>query len=1098
MGIQQQDPEYLRAKCAFIRDLIQFHESRGTGLLCDPKINGKEVDLYLLYQIVTSHGGWEKINLRNEWDKLLEHFKLPRSTNGGLAIKQIYLRYLELYEKIHYLGEDIDNKEEAEDDYLEDFRGRRRYPNKLVSSSHHGSSASHHHPPKEINDHNRSQLGLSSRILDCSDYEGLLLSLQSPLPNEQDMAISVCTLLSNETKHVLRFSKSPAILNMLLAHAGIYQDCGMRLLMEETYKDGRDMNYAEFWDEVLHQPDSRQLLCECFVKRVNASLGLTDDEGAIISQIQEIEDGELPEEEKYSLGTALRLKLQRLRESRLDQAGVEEDEPCASNSVTPVPTSTTTALPEKEEAEVGEKMEVTLAEDEEKMEVTPVEEIQVESTAECVDAPLSPKKEVEEVAELPVNDEVVCNGMVSVEGEEKEGEKLEDRIEVIPSTNIMEVDDEILDTSSEVKSESCFRLCCSSCPCQRTECFEEEPGGAESFSGVELSLQPAGHSRKRRAQVMADDAEDGSPNSLPFTLARANQVGDKVGQRICQIAHILRNLSFEQDNAIVMARSPTLMRFLLVAANCTFGSLAQTSFDIIGNISSYIRLEEPLRDPISSLFLTLVTSSVFSTDRFKILRSLESLRELTRVEGNEGIITRYIETRVYRRMCDLLTLSDIMLLIYTLECILSMTGLGEAVCDEIVRVQGSVATLVSLVTVEAQSYGPKGCILMRVVETVTGTPAAAGSSSSSATTSATPVPSASSSSPALASSSAATASATITSPIPAVHHQPPHAMMGMPQQAHPVAQPIQQTQHLLQQVLQQPPNPIYAQSASGSTTPARPSPASSPGMKIVSGTTTVVPPVAPGQTAIQSQIPPQQQPTIKSVSAIPAHLLNPASSTPTNSNQVFSNLASSTNLINHLNSPTPGAVPPQGQFLPGQHSQVLAGAQQQQQQQPQNSSSALPTNRVQIVNSGGGGVSANDSIAASIPPPPPPGATIVVHQQQKMVSLPSTITPTASAANNTIVATMNGGASSCLVTANLPQIANHNMNQHHVVTPSISLVTPRGTLSEEAWSIAWLKGTFESATGTSIEQGEIYRMYSAARKNPAVVLSLEQFVQCVK
>jgi len=57
------------------------------------------------------------------------------------------------------------------------------------------------------------------------DYERLLLSLQSPLPNDQDLAISVCTLLSNETKHVLKFSKCPAILNMLLAHAGIYEHC---------------------------------------------------------------------------------------------------------------------------------------------------------------------------------------------------------------------------------------------------------------------------------------------------------------------------------------------------------------------------------------------------------------------------------------------------------------------------------------------------------------------------------------------------------------------------------------------------------------------------------------------------------------------------------------------------------------------------------------------------------------------------------------------------------------------------------------------------------------------------------------------------------
>ncbi|ODM90995.1 AT-rich interactive domain-containing protein 2 [Orchesella cincta] len=793
MGIQQKDPEYLGAKYAFIRDLIQFHEARGTGLQCDPKINGKEVDLYLLYQIVTSHGGWEKINLRNEWDKLLEHFHMPRSTNGGVAIKQIYLKYLELYEKIHYLGEEVDSKADDEDEY-EDFRGRRRYPGKFSSSHshhhhhhshshhhHHHTSSSSHHPPKEITEHNRSQLGLSSRLLETSDYEGLLLSLQSPLPNEQDMAISVCTLLSNETKHVLRFSKSPAILNMLLAHAGIYQDC-------------------EFWDEVLQHPDARQLLCECFVRRVHTSLGLTDDEGAIISQIQEIEDGDLPDEEKFALGTALRLKLRRFRESRSDAN--EETTERKSDKVAEDETGVKVKEIEGDEDEKmsitnGEETPVVVEPEDEDMDKDKTEIVNPESSEGAVAVVEEIVEEVVECKKEPLA--VLCPSELAPELVENE---------------CMELDDSQL----EVKCEQ-GTLCCSHCPCQRAE------SGDSSFASgdysVEFSIE---RPSSKRGRVMMDEAADGPANSLPFTLARTHNAGDKVGQRICQIAHILRNLSFEQDNASIMAKNATLMRFLLVAANCTFGSLPQTSFDIIGNISSYIKLEEPLRDPLSSMLLTLVTSGVFSTDRFKILRSLEALRELTKVHGNENIIARYIENRVYRRMCDLLTLSDIMLLIYTLECILSMTGLGEAVCDEIVRVQGSVATLVSLVTVEAQSYGPKGCILMRVVETVTG-------------------------------------ASTVTTH----QQQSTSAAIGTP--STPQQQPIAitqaavgplQSQHLLQQQLQQPPiaSPIMAAptpvARATNSSMSHPPPATSPGLKFVTGTTTVVPPVQ-GQHAVQQK-----------------------------------------------------------------------------------------------------------------------------------------------------------------------------------------------------------------------------------------------------
>ena len=65
-----------------------------------------------------------------------------------------------------------------------------------------------------------------------------------------------------------------------------------------------------------------------------------------------------------------------------------------------------------------------------------------------------------------------------------------------------------------------------------------------------------------------------------------------------------------------------------------------------------------------------------------------------------------------------LSIHDIPLLISTLECLYALSCLGEATCNSIARTHGALDALVSLVTVEAQSYGPKACILMKVVETV--------------------------------------------------------------------------------------------------------------------------------------------------------------------------------------------------------------------------------------------------------------------------------------------------------------------------------------------------------------------------------------------
>lgn len=75
-----------------------------------------------------------------------------------------------------------------------------------------------------------------------------------------------------------------------------------------------------------------------------------------------------------------------------------------------------------------------------------------------------------------------------------------------------------------------------------------------------------------------------------------------------------------------------------------------------------------------------------------------------------------------------------------------------------------------------------------------------------------------------------------------------------------------------------------------------------------------------------------------------------------------------------------------------------------------------------------------------------------------------------------------------------PQVSSHSLMQQ-VYTPTFGTET----VTEEAWATAWLKGGFEPFSGTSIEEGELYRMYCAARKkHPASMLSQAQLVQCVK
>lgn len=116
-------------------------------------------------------------------------------------------------------------------------------------------------------------------------------------------------------------------------------------------------------------------------------------------------------------------------------------------------------------------------------------------------------------------------------------------------------------------------------------------------------------------------------------------------------------------------------------------------------------------------------------------------------------------------LCRFLALSDIALLVYTLECLYALTSLGERPCTSVARVRGAIDTLVALVTVEAQSYGPKACILMRVVETVSTVAAQQNTAGQGAVTSAPATPAATTTTAAsTASSSPATVTATPTGP----------------------------------------------------------------------------------------------------------------------------------------------------------------------------------------------------------------------------------------------------------------------------------------------------------------------------------------------
>lgn len=196
---------------------------------------------------------------------------------------------------------------------------------------------------------------------------------------------------------------------------------------------------------------------------------------------------------------------------------------------------------------------------------------------------------------------------------------------------------------------------------------------------------------------------------------------DYIGQRVLQIAQILRNLSFTDDNIVVLSRNRTFFRFLLLCVGSRWNSIQQLGLDMLSNIASDLIVKDQ-KDRLVECLMNFVTNGLHAEDRVIVIACLETLNKISQNELNEDFLLRTLEKKTYAQVCSFLTLHDVMLLIYTLECLYSLSSLGERACNFIVEIHGIIDTLVSLVTVEGKSYGPKACIGMKLVETVSGGP----------------------------------------------------------------------------------------------------------------------------------------------------------------------------------------------------------------------------------------------------------------------------------------------------------------------------------------------------------------------------------------
>ena len=200
------------------------------------------------------------------------------------------------------------------------------------------------------------------------------------------------------------------------------------------------------------------------------------------------------------------------------------------------------------------------------------------------------------------------------------------------------------------------------------------------------------------------DELDDPKDSLSFlNLKRGLGTHDYIGQRVHQIASILRNLTFMEENLPTLVRNRSLIRFLVMCSNIRWSNLHHMGLDMLGNVAPELELSDPSSDDLTRCILSTVTDGLESPDRGVVISCLEILYKLCQKECNEDHLNKCLDKRVYEQICLFLSLNDIMLLLYTLECIYALTALGEKACLTIVHVNGVIDSLVSLISVEVNT-----------------------------------------------------------------------------------------------------------------------------------------------------------------------------------------------------------------------------------------------------------------------------------------------------------------------------------------------------------------------------------------------------------
>ncbi len=155
-----------------------------------------------------------------------------RCVNSSLAVKQLYQRFLEPYERYHTHDEDGwpgggggggGGGDDMEYDPEVTVGGRLRCGRYAPAPSECAVPMVYHANAHQIPPHMRKKWGLSTQLVDLKEYSLLEKALHSGLPNEVDFSLNTALLMSSQPSG-LDLSMNRGLVDLLLAHVGVFDE----------------------------------------------------------------------------------------------------------------------------------------------------------------------------------------------------------------------------------------------------------------------------------------------------------------------------------------------------------------------------------------------------------------------------------------------------------------------------------------------------------------------------------------------------------------------------------------------------------------------------------------------------------------------------------------------------------------------------------------------------------------------------------------------------------------------------------------------------------------------------------------------------------